>query len=105
MRVFNAAERQGIPSIQHIRGVAVNSSAFRHAVFVAESRAKLHGKNECVYNGLDVSNFPYCGRSQKYLIFLGKVKRKNKGVDITIAVSKDTKNNLCIFGGVSLMCR
>ena len=50
-----------------------------------------------VYNGLNINDFPFNDRPKEYLLFLGRVNYE-KGVEIAIKASKQTKHKLIIAG-------
>lgn len=53
-----------------------------------------------VYNGLDLSLFPYQEKNSDYLVFLARVSPQ-KGVHIAIDIAKKTKKKLIIAGKTS----
>jgi glycosyltransferase involved in cell wall biosynthesis len=85
-----------IVSMKHWVGSPFDSP---NVFYVSKSHAEYHGGTEFIYNGISLKEFPFEKNKENYFLFLAKVKRSKKGVDIAIKVAKRTKNRLVIAGG------
>lgn len=71
----------------------------RNTVFVSRDHARRHGSTQFVYNGLDPKEYVFRERKEDYFLFLSRVHRKEKGVEIAVSLAKRSGARLIIAGG------
>ena len=74
----------------------------KNTIFVSRKHAENHGSDVFVYNGLDLSEYPYKprrGLAWDNFIFLAKASWRVKNLSHCIEVCKSTKKDLYIAGG------
>ncbi len=70
-----------------------------HKIFCSNNHAQRAGATAFVYNGLDPDEFLYRDRKDDYSLFLSKVSRKSKGIDIALQLARDLGFRLVVAGG------
>lgn len=68
-------------------------------IFLSRSHAARAGATAFVYNGLDLHEFLFRRKKDSYLLFLGKVSRRSKGVRWALEVAARTGSELVVAGG------
>lgn len=68
-------------------------------IFVSRNHAERAGSGRFVYNGLDPGEFRYRDRKDDYFLFLSKVSRPSKGVDVALQLARDVGFRLIVAGG------
>lgn len=96
-------KKLGIPSICHMHGDHYGSEVrSQNRVYVSRAHAARHRAAEYVHNGVNIDAYPFEATSEDYLVFLGKVRRSKKGVDIAVDIAKKNRRLLRIIGGRKL---
>lgn len=70
-----------------------------NAVFVSRSHMQKYGGTHYVLNGIPVDDYLFKVSKGKSLLFLGKVRRRKKGVEQAIQVACATRMPLIVAGG------
>lgn len=74
-----------------------------HTVFVSRQHARLHGSQHFVYNGIDLSEYPFDKDRQikqwNHFLFLAKAKWKVKNLKGCVSACRKAKKHLHIAGG------
>jgi glycosyltransferase involved in cell wall biosynthesis len=70
-----------------------------HKVFVSADHAKRAGSQAFVYNGVDPDEFIFRERKDDYFLFLSKVSRRVKGVDVALRLARRLGFRLVVAGG------
>jgi len=68
-------------------------------VFISRSHAARAGSAAFVYNGLDPAEYEFREKKDSYLLFLGKVHRRSKGIRWALEVARRTGAELVVAGG------
>ncbi|MFQ5666297.1 MAG: glycosyltransferase [Candidatus Binatia bacterium] len=68
-------------------------------IYVSRDRARRAGSTLFVHNGVDPDEFIYCERKQDYFLFLSKVNRRVKGVDVALRLARRLRFRLVVAGG------
>ncbi|GBD24928.1 Phosphatidyl-myo-inositol mannosyltransferase [bacterium HR30] len=68
-------------------------------IFLSRDHAERSGSRFFVYNGLDPSEYLYRERKDDYFLFLAKVGRKSKGIDIALRLARELGFRLVVAGG------
>jgi glycosyltransferase involved in cell wall biosynthesis len=68
-------------------------------VYVSRDHARRGGSQAFVYNGVDPEEFIYQERKADYLLFLSKVSRRVKGVDVALRLARRLGFRLVVAGG------
>jgi glycosyltransferase involved in cell wall biosynthesis len=76
-----------------------------HKVFVSADHARRAGAKAFVYNGVDPEEFIYRERKDNYILFLSKVSRRVKGVDVALRLARRMGFRLVVAGGTRLGLR
>ena len=105
---YNSKTDLDIPVLTNIHGNGQPGEIFPiNTVFVSRKHALVHGSDQFVHNGIDLSEYPdFVERDLSRidnLLFLAKASWKVKNLKQTIAIAKATKRHLHIIGGRSLM--
>lgn len=83
---------------------------YQNTVFISAQHAKNHNSSQFVYNGIDLSEYPFCicekdirSKTSKdywqHFLFLAKAKWKVKNLAACVAAAKKTGKHLHIGGG------
>ena len=90
------------PYLLTIEGNAKAGEEFpENTVFVSRNHAERHGGEYFVYNGLDLSEYPFVPRDKNYWFFLAKASWRVKNVKGAIRIARKTRVPLHIIGGGS----
>jgi glycosyltransferase involved in cell wall biosynthesis len=73
--------------------------------FLSESHARDHGGKYFVYNGVDVSEFPFVKEKDDYFVFLARAKWRVKNLKTAIALARDLNVRLEVIGGEGISTR
>jgi len=68
-------------------------------IYVSRNHAERAGARAFVYNGVDPSEFLYSERKRDYILFLSKVSRKVKGIDVALRLARRLGFRLVVAGG------
>lgn len=68
-------------------------------IFLSRDHAARAGSSSFVYNGLDPADYLYRERKDDYFLFLAKVGRKSKGIDIALQLARELGFRLVVAGG------
>jgi hypothetical protein len=68
-------------------------------IYVSADHARRGGATAFVHNGLDADEFIYRERKDDYFLFLSKVSRWKKGVDVALHLARQTGVRLLVAGG------
>lgn len=68
-------------------------------IYVSRDHAGRGGSTRFVYNGIDPEEFIYRERKDEYFLFLSKVSRRSKGVDVALRLARDMGFRLLVAGG------
>src|SRR6185436_2655042 len=68
-------------------------------VYVSRNHAERAGGRAFVYNGVDPDEFIYRERKDDYVLFLSKVSRKVKAVDVALRLARRMGFRLVVAGG------
>jgi glycosyltransferase involved in cell wall biosynthesis len=71
-------------------------------IYVSRDHARRGGASVVVYNGIDPGEFIYRERKDDYFLFLSKVSRPAKGVDIALRLAREMGFRLVVAGGSRL---
>jgi Glycosyl transferases group 1 len=74
-------------------------------IFVSGDHARRAGASKFVYNGIDAGEFIYRERKDDYLLFLSKVSRRSKGVDVALRLARQLGFRLLVAGGTRFSLR
>jgi glycosyltransferase involved in cell wall biosynthesis len=90
-----------LPFIQTSRNNAneLSVDAKRNVVYLSIAHMQLHNGKHYVYNGIPIDKYRYNDDKQRYLLFLAKVKRSNKGVDTATRLARRLRYPLIVAGG------
>jgi glycosyltransferase involved in cell wall biosynthesis len=96
------------PVLTNIHGNGQVGEIFpQNTVFVSKKHALVHGSDQYVHNGIDLTEYPIQKLSQKNdiqnLLFLAKASWKVKNLKDSIKIAKTTKKKLHIIGGRSFL--
>ena len=70
-----------------------------NTVFVSRNHAERHHADCYVYNGLDPTEYQYCNKKERYLVFLSKASWRVKNVRGAIQMARKSHLPLRILGG------
>jgi hypothetical protein len=104
---FPTFDTGSIPSVTTMHGLlsTVWDTEFKfpgNTLFLSKSHSTLYDSNNFVYNGLNPDEYIYKKDKDDYFLFMGKIKRTSKGVDIAIELAKRMGLKLIIAGGWKL---
>ncbi len=68
-------------------------------IFLSRDHSRRGGSRFFVYNGLDPAEYLYRERKDDYFLFLSKVSRKSKGIDIALRLAHELGFRLVVAGG------
>jgi glycosyltransferase involved in cell wall biosynthesis len=68
-------------------------------IFVSRNHAERAGSTRFVHNGLDPAEFRFRDCKDDYILFLSKVSRPSKGVDVALQLARDLGFRLVVAGG------
>lgn len=68
-------------------------------IYVSRNHAQRGGARAYVHNGIDPTEFIFRERKDDYFLFLSKVSRKVKGVDIALRLARELGCRLVVAGG------
>lgn len=74
-------------------------------IFVSADHARRGGATAFVHNGLDPDEFIYRDRKDDYFLFLSKVSRRKKGVDVALRLARRMGVRLLVAGGTRFSLR
>ncbi|QKT03226.1 glycosyltransferase [Ectothiorhodospiraceae bacterium 2226] len=95
-----ALQRSWAPYVTHVHGNHLGSERpLRNRIYVSKSHAANHGSVHFVYNGVPLGQYSYNSTKDDSLLFLSKVRRRNKGIDAAVRVARHTSYPLVIAGG------
>jgi glycosyltransferase involved in cell wall biosynthesis len=88
------------PFLVGIHGNGKASEIFHpNSVFVSHNHAVRHNWTEYVYNGVDISEYPFTREKEKFLLFLAKASWSVKNLPGSICIANTAKIPLHIAGG------
>ncbi len=73
--------------------------------FLSKSHARDHSGKYFVYNGVDVTDFPYRKEKEDYFVFLARAKWRVKNLKTAIALARDLNTRLEVIGGEGISSR
>jgi glycosyltransferase involved in cell wall biosynthesis len=68
-------------------------------IYVSRNHAERGGGTAFVHNGIDPAEFIYRERKDDYFLFLSKVSRRVKGVDVALRLARELGFRLVVAGG------
>jgi glycosyltransferase involved in cell wall biosynthesis len=68
-------------------------------IYVSRNHAERGSGTAFVHNGIDPAEFIYRERKDDYLLFLSKVSRRVKGVDVALRLARELGFRLVVAGG------
>ncbi|MCX8072113.1 MAG: glycosyltransferase [Candidatus Binatia bacterium] len=68
-------------------------------IFISRSHAERADSQAYVYNGLDPTEYLYRERKDDYFLFLAKVSRRSKGIDLALQLARHLGFRLVVAGG------
>jgi glycogen synthase len=74
-------------------------------IYVSGDHARRGGGSAFVYNGLDPGEFIYRASKDDYFLFLSKVSRRSKGVDVALRLARQLGVRLLVAGGTRFSLR
>lgn len=74
-------------------------------IYVSADHARRGGATAFVYNGIDPDEFIYRERKDDYFLFLSKVSRRKKGVDVALRLARHMGFRLLVAGGTRFSLR
>jgi glycogen synthase len=74
-------------------------------IYVSADHARRGGATAFVYNGIDPGEFIYREHKDDYFLFLSKVSRRNKGVDVALRLARRMGFRLLVAGGTRFSLR
>jgi glycosyltransferase involved in cell wall biosynthesis len=100
---YNKELDTDIPVVYRIGGTGQIGEKFpKNTLFVSRKHAEIHGSNHYVYNGLDLSEYPFNPKKTKEwknFLFLAKKSWRVKNAKSCIKACKQAKKILHIAGG------
>jgi glycosyltransferase involved in cell wall biosynthesis len=88
------------PFLVCVQGNGKASEAFHPCtVFVSSNHAARHNWTEYVYNGLDISEYPFKGEKERFLLFLAKACWSVKNLPGAISIANKAQIPLHVGGG------
>lgn len=95
-----------VPHLMTIEGNAPSELEYHpNKVYVSRDHARRGGSAAFVYNGVDPEEFIYRERKDDYFLFLSKVSRRVKGVDVALRLARCLGFRLHVAGGTRLDLR
>ncbi|NIM03268.1 glycosyltransferase [bacterium] len=76
-----------------------------NTVFVSKNHAMRHGSTHYIYSGINLDDFIYREKKERYFLFLAKVSWKVKNVELAIKLAKVMGFTLIVAGGWRLSFR
>ncbi len=90
----------GVPWVLTAQGNSPGELAYMpNKIYVSRNHAERGGGTAFVHNGIDPAEFIYRERKDDYFLFLSKVSRRVKGVDIALRLARDLGFRLVVAGG------
>ncbi len=68
-------------------------------IYVSRDHARRGGGKAFVYNGVDAEEYVYRERKDNYILFLSKVSRRSKGIDVALRLARRLGFRLVVAGG------
>jgi glycosyltransferase involved in cell wall biosynthesis len=91
------------PWISTSHGNSPGELAFApNRVYVSADHARRAGSKAFVHNGVDPDDFVYREKKDDYFLFLARVARRVKGVDVALRLARRTGIRLIVAGGMRL---
>jgi len=101
-----AATDVRVPSLVTTHGNSPSELAYLpNKVYLSRDHARRGGSSVFVYNGVDPDEFMYRERKDDYFLFLSKVSRRVKGVDVALRLARRLGFRLVVAGGTRLGLR
>jgi len=95
--------RPKIPYLVTIHGNAQpGESYWPNSCFLSRSHAANHNSSVFVYNGINVSDYPFVAQKENYFAFLARAKWRVKNLKTCLDLSKDIDVRLEVMGGSGL---
>jgi len=95
-----------IPHLMTTQGNSPGELAYLpNKVYVSRDHAQRAGAKAFVYNGVDSEEFVYRERKDDYILFLSKVSRRVKGIDVALRLARRLGFRLVVAGGTRLGLR
>jgi glycogen synthase len=90
----------GVPWITTTHGNSPGELAYApNKVYVSDDHARRGGSKAYVHNGIDPDEFVYREKKEDYLLFLARVGRRVKGVDVALRLARRIGFRLVVAGG------
>lgn len=67
--------------------------------FLSQSHARNHHAKHYIYNGVDLSHYPFVEKKEDFFVFLAKTTWRVKNLKTAIALANDLKFTLQVMGG------
>jgi glycosyltransferase involved in cell wall biosynthesis len=103
VHTFYTPKLSKFPHLVTIQGNGVPGEKFiKNTVFVSRKHAENHGAEAFVYNGLDLSEYPYVKKNNStwnHFLFLAKASWKIKNLDGCVRACRQSSKHLEIAGG------
>ncbi len=74
-------------------------------IYISGNHARRGGATAFVYNGIDPEEFIYREQKDDYFLFLSKVSRRVKGVDVALRLARQMGFRLLVAGGTRFSLR
>jgi glycosyltransferase involved in cell wall biosynthesis len=95
-----------VPSLITVQGNSpAELSPLPNKVYVSRDHARRAGARAFVYNGVAPEEFAYRERKDDYILFLSKVSRRVKGIDVALRLARRLGFRLVVAGGTRLGLR
>lgn len=96
----------GLPSVTTAQGNSPGELRYApNKIYVSRDHARRGGARAFVYNGVDPGDYLYRERKDDYILFLSKVSRRVKGVDIALRLARRLGFKLVVAGGSRISLR
>jgi len=70
-----------------------------HKIFVSRNHAERAHARAFVYNGVDPEEYIFRNTKDDYILFLSKVSRRSKGIDVALRLARRLRFRLVVAGG------
>jgi glycosyltransferase involved in cell wall biosynthesis len=95
-----SAEGLTVPSLESSQGNSPEELRYTPTkVYCSRNHARRGGSTVFVYNGVDPEDYIYRERKDDYFLFLSKVSRAVKGVDVALRLARRLGFRLVVAGG------
>ncbi|MCG5541618.1 MULTISPECIES: glycosyltransferase [unclassified Halorhodospira] len=98
-QLFTRESPPSVPAVTTVHGNLRNGGGeLFNPVFVSANHCHRHQGHTFVHNGLPVDEFPVAKAHRRDLLFLGKLRRSNKGAKTAVRVARRAGKRLILAG-------